>query len=96
MESNIKKTLDQWMKGVGPFSFHPLDMNRFYELVLECIKEDYVLTQEDIEDAMNEHRKLIETKVHEKSKEFEIRSGSIIGFVKYLKDQKGIDILSMI
>lgn len=94
MKISIKKALDNWIKGAGPFSYHTIDMNRFYELVYECIKEDYILTQEDIANAMKEHLKLIDTKVHEKSEEFEMRAAAIIGFIKYLKEEKDIDIKS--
>lgn len=96
MKISIKKALDNWIKGAGPFSFHPMDMNRFYDLVHECIKEDYILTQEDIAEAIIEHLELIDTKVCEKSEEFEVRVGAIFGFAKFLKEKKDADIKSML
>lgn len=94
MESNIKAALDKWMKGAGPISFHPMDMNRFYDLVLECIEEDYILTQENIADAMNEHLKLIDSEIQKESIRFEEKVEAISGFVDFLKKEKNIDINS--
>lgn len=96
MKISIKKALDNWIKGAGPFSYNTIDMNRFCELVYECIKEDYILTQEDIANAMKEHLKLIDTKVHEKSEEFEMRAESIRGFIQFLKYEKDIYIKSLL
>lgn len=96
MRNNIKTALDKWMKGAGPISFHPMDMNRFYELVLECINEDYFLTQEDIANAMNEHLKLIDSKIQIESLRFEEKVEAISGFVDFLKNEKNIDINTML
>lgn len=96
IKNNIKTALDKWIKGAGPFSYHTLDMNRFYNLVYECIREDYILTYEDIADALKEHTKLIDTKVHEKSEKFEKRAGAIRYFVAFLKEKKEIDIELML
>ena len=96
MKTSIKKALDKWIKGANPFSYHTLDMNRFNELVYECIKEDYILTYEDIADALKEHTKLIDAKVHEKSEDFEMRAESIRGFIQFLKYEKDIYIKSLL
>lgn len=96
MESIIKKALDNWVKGANPISAHFMDMNRFYELVYECIKEDYILTQEDIADAMKEHLSLIDTKVKEESIRFEEKAEAIFGFVGFLNDKKDIDVKSIL
>lgn len=96
MNSKIKSALDKWIKGAGPFSFHPMDMNRFYDLIHECIKGDYILAQEDIADAITEHLDLIDAKMHKKSEEFEIRAEAVLGFVGFLKDKKDVDIKTML
>lgn len=90
MKISIKKALDRWVKSLNHTISHPSDMNRFNELVYECIKEDYILTYEDIADALKEHTKLIDAKVHEKSEEFEMRVGAIRTFVLFLKYEKDI------
>ena len=95
MKISIKKALDRWVKSLNHTISHPSDMNRFHELVCECIREDYILTYEDIADALKEHTKLIDTKVHEKSDEFEMRAGAIRYFVAFLKEKKDIDIKKM-
>lgn len=92
MKSNIKTALDKWINGSGPDSYHPLDMNRFYEVVLQCIKEDEVLTQEQIAASVKENLEWMETKTNEFSEEFAIKAENIIGFVDFLKNKKGIDI----
>ena len=94
MKISIKKALDNWIKSLNPTVTHPLDMNRFYNLVCQCIKEGYILTYEDIADTLKEHTRLIDRKVDEKSNEFEMRAAAIIGFIKYLKEEKDIDIKS--
>ena len=96
MKNNIKTALDKWMKGAGPISFHPMDMNRFYELVLECIKEDYILTQEDIASAMKEHLKLIDSEIQKESLRFEEKAEAVSGFADFLNSEKDIDIKSML
>lgn len=93
MNDTIKIALERWIKGAGPFSYHILDMNRFHALVEECIKENHILTQEDIIASMKEHLKVTnETYLNEKSDEFEIRANSIFNFVRYLKNEKDFDI----
>ena len=93
MNNNIESSLSQWINGAGPFSYNPCDMYRFYAVIEECIKENYILTQEDIIASMKKHLKITnEIYLNEKSEEFEIRANSIYNFVRYLKDKKGIDI----
>jgi hypothetical protein len=96
MKSNIKLALDKWILGAGPFSFHPMDMNRFYKLVHECIKEDYILTQEDITDAMIEHLNLIDSEIQKEAIKFEEKAEAVSGFVGFMKNEKDIDINSML
>ena len=94
MKSNIKTALDKWINGSGPDSYHPLDMNRFYEVVLQCIKEDEVLTQEQIAASVKENLKWVDIKTNEFSEEFAIIAENIISFVDFLKNEKDIDINS--
>jgi mannose/fructose/N-acetylgalactosamine-specific phosphotransferase system component IID len=96
MKSNIKLALDKWILGAGPFSFHPMDMNRFYNIIHECIKEDYILTHEDIADAMKEHLKFIDSEIQKESIKFEEKAEAVSGFVDFLKNEKDIDINSML
>lgn len=95
MKNIIKKALDKWVKGTNPISAHFMDMNRFYELVYECIKEDYILTQEDIADTMKEHLQLKEVKIEKESIRFDEKAEAIFGFVRFLNEKKDIDIISM-
>ena len=92
MKSNIKTALDKWINGPGPDSYHPLDMNRFYEVIYECIKENKWLTSEVINASVKENLKWTEIKRDEFSEEFSIKAENIIGFVDFLKNKKGIDI----
>lgn len=92
MRSNIKTALDKWINGPGPDSYHPLDMNRFYEVIYECIKENKWLTSEVINASVKENLKWTEIKRDEFSEEFSIKAENIIGFVDFLKNKKGIDI----
>lgn len=71
-------------------------MNRFYELVLECIKEGEILTQEQITTSVKENLKWVDTKTNEFSEEFAIIAENIISFVDFLKNKKDIDIKSML
>lgn len=92
MKSNIKTALDKWINRPGPDSYHPLDMNRFYEVIYECIKENKWLTSEVINASVKENLKWTEIKRDEFSEEFSIKAENIIGFVDFLKNKKGIDI----
>ena len=94
MKSNIKTALDNWIKSLNLTIIHPLDMNRFYELVLECIKEGEILTQEQITTSVKENLKWVDTKTNEFSEEFAIIAENIISFVDFLKNEKDIDINS--
>lgn len=94
MNSNIKTALDKWIKSIDPFSFHPVVMDNFYELVHECIKENYILTQENIADAMIEHLELDDSKVEEESIKFEKKAEDLLSFVKFLNENKYTDIKS--
>ncbi len=92
----MKLAMEKWITGAAPESAHPFDMRRYYDIIFECLKNDDRINSEELSTIIKENLKWGEEKIEDFASEKAILADNIIGFVKYLKSQKGINVFELI
>lgn len=96
MEKEMKLAMERWINGAAPESAHPFDMRRYYDIIFECLKYGDRINSEDLAKMIKENLKWGDEKIEEFALEKAILADHIIGFVEYLKSQKGINVFNLI
>lgn len=96
MKSNTKEALTRWINGAAPESAHPYDMNRFYNLVYECLVNGENIDSDELAEMIRENLKWHEGQVQSFSEETVISIEKIMGFIDFLKSEKQINLYNLL
>ena len=96
MDKDLKLVTERWITGAAPESAHPADMRRFYDIIFQCIKNDDRVNSEELANLIKENLQWTDEKIEEFSTDKAILADDIVGFVQYLKSQKGINVIDLI
>jgi hypothetical protein len=96
MERNTKDALIRWIRGAAPESAHPYDMERFYNVVFECLKNGENIDSDELAEIIRENLKWHENQVLDFSEETVITIEKIMKFIDFLKSEKQINLYNLL
>lgn len=96
MDKELKLVVERWITGAAPESFHNFDMKRFYDVIFQSLLSNEKINSEYLEKVIREKLKWHDKKIEEFATEKAILLEVIIGFIEYLKSQKGINIYNQL
>lgn len=85
MHKETKEAQTNWINGAGPESEHPLDRERFYKLVFQCIKHNDRLDEAEIEEILINEKGWDSNEAVKFSEDRIYLANEIIHFMNYLK-----------
>ena len=91
MKEETKKLLSIWI-GVHPESSHALDIERFYDLVFNCLENGVIIDIDHIYSEIKNQKEWDEGFATKFAEEYSTIFSHITGFVDYLKEKHNINL----
>lgn len=92
MNKETKSAIERWVNGAGPDTPHQYDIERFYNIIFQCLVYEDRLNSEELANIIRENLSWEKESIEEFAEKKSILADYIIGFIEYLETEMKISI----